>query len=239
MDEQEAELLSVLRGTLAGDRAQNAAEKLARYGYLMLEKNRVMNLTAITTPHEIAQLHMLDCAALLDCGIGTGKLLDVGTGAGLPGMVLKILCPALEVTLLDSTQKRLSWLDEVCGELSLTGIGTLYARAEDAGRDGALRETFDFVTARAVARLNLLCELCLPFLRVGGQFLAMKAVDCEDEVSEAEKAVLLLGGRYLASHDYTIPGTDVRRRILRIEKISKTPAQYPRRFAQMKKKPLM
>ncbi len=198
-----------------------------------------MNLTAITQPRDVATLHMLDCAPLLDCGRMEGKtLIDVGTGAGFPGMVLKVLCPTLSVTLLDSLQKRLSWLDTVAAELSLSGVVTLHGRAEEAGHDPALRERFDFASARAVADLRLLCELCLPFVKVGGRFLAMKSVDCDQELELARPAVDKLGGRVTGCYDYQIPHTEVRHRVVVVEKTSPTPAQYPRRWAKMQKSPL-
>lgn len=218
---------------------RDAPALLARYGQLLLEKNEVMNLTAITDPKDVATLHMLDCAALL---IGTdfeGKsLIDVGTGAGFPGVPLKILVPSLKVTLLDSLNKRLDWLDEVCETLDLNEIQTVHARAEEAGRDPDLRERFDLATARAVANLRLLCELCLPFVKVGGRFLAMKGIGGDDEIHDALSAIQILGGRLGRCSDYPIPYTDVVHRVVIIEKISPTPFGYPRRWAKIQKYPL-
>ena len=216
-----------------------AAEKMDRYAALLLEKNRVMNLTAITAPADVAALHFLDCAALLNLLDFTGKrLLDVGTGAGFPGMVLKILVPSLDVTLLDSLGKRLDWLEEVCDILSLSGIRAVHARAEENGRDAAFREQFDFVTSRAVAEMRVLAELCLPYVKVGGRFLAMKSVDTGAETDAAAHAVLLLGGQLEPALDYTIPGTDVRHRLIPVLKLRPTPEKYPRPFAKIKKTPL-
>ena len=142
---------------LSGHVPQDAPSKLAQYGRLLLEKNQDMNLTAIREPAAVAQLHMLDCAALLKyCDFQNKTLIDVGTGAGFPGMVLKILVPSLEVTLLDSLNKRVDWLSEICEALSLDGIRAIHARAEESGQDPALRERFDFAAARAVADLRLL-----------------------------------------------------------------------------------
>ena len=224
---------------LAGSVPAEVSGQLARYGQLLIEQNKVMNLTAITEPRDVATLHMLDCAPLLDCARLQGKtLIDVGTGAGFPGMVLKLLVPSLEVTLFDSLQKRLNWLDTVAAELSVTGLTTLHGRAEEAGMSPALRESFDIATARAVADLRLLAEMCLPFVKVGGRFLAMKSVDSADELEGARKAIELLGGRVAGFHDYTIPHTEVTHRVVVIDKVSPTPSRYPRRWAKMQKEPL-
>lgn len=223
----------------AGRVPEDAPALLARYGALLLEKNRVMNLTAITQPQDVATLHMLDCATLLDCDRFEGKtLIDVGTGAGFPGLPLKILAPTLEVTLLDSLSKRVDWLSQTIGALGLEGIRAVHGRAEEAGRDPAFRERFDFAAARAVADLRLLCELCLPFLKVGGRFLAMKGTDCGDEVDKALPAIQVLGGRLEGRIDRLIPHTGVTHRVILVEKISPTPEKYPRRWAKMQKAPL-
>ena len=216
----------------------NSPALLARYGELLLEQNKVMNLTAITDPANVAALHMLDCAALLNCApLEGGSLIDVGTGAGFPGMVLKILTPSLEVTLLDSLNKRLDWLEEVGGTLALRDVRTVHARAEEAGADPAYRERFDFATARAVADLRLLAELCLPFVKVGGRFLAMKG-HRDGETDAALPAIRLLGGEVERCFHYAIPGTDVNHRAVIVRKISQTPEKYPRRWAKIQKTPL-
>ena len=221
------------------DPPPEAADRLARYGRLLLEKNQVMNLTAITDPDAVADLHMLDCAALLNYVNFQGKtLVDVGTGAGFPGLVLKILAPSLEVTLLDSLQKRLDWLDEVIAELGLTGVRTVHGRGEELGRDPAFRQCFDFASARAVADLRVLSELCLPFVRTGGQFLAMKGTDSDGEVAAAARAIQTLGGRLRACRDYAIPGAGVSHRLVAVDKTGGTPAAYPRRWAKIQKSPL-
>ena len=223
----------------AGRVPEDAPALLARYGALLLEKNRVMNLTAITQPQDVATLHMLDCATLLDCARFEGKtLIDVGTGAGFPGLPLKILTPSLEVTLLDSLNKRVDWLNETIEALGLEGVRAVHGRAEEAGRDPAFRERFDFAAARAVADLRLLCELCLPFLKVGGRFLAMKGTDCGDEVDKALPAIQVLGGRLEGRIDRLIPHTYVTHPDILVEKISPTPEKYPRRWAKMQKAPL-
>lgn len=216
-----------------------APSLLAQYGELLLQKNRVMNLTAITEPQDVATLHMLDCAALLNCaGFENKTLIDVGTGAGFPGLPLKILVPSLEVTLLDSLNKRVDWLAEVCEALELDGIEAVHARAEETGRDPAFREQFDFATARAVADLRLLCELCLPFVKVGGRFLAMKSADSDGELNSALPAIRTLGGQVERCVDYTIPHTNVTHRVILIQKNTTIPEKYPRRWVKIQKTPL-
>jgi 16S rRNA (guanine527-N7)-methyltransferase len=182
---------------------------------------------------------MLDCAALLnDADLKGASLIDVGTGAGFPGLVLKTLVPSLNVTLLDSLQKRLDWLEETWTDLGLDQIKAIHGRAEEAGQDPALREQFDFATARAVADLRVLCEMCLPFVKVGGKFLAMKSVDCDSELAASERAIITLGGKLASLYDYTIPHTQVTHRVVVIDKVSPTPTTYPRRWAKMQKSPL-
>ena len=218
---------------------EQAPSQLAEYGHLLLEKNQVMNLTAITDPVKVAQLHMLDCAALLTCADFENRaLLDVGTGAGFPGLPLKILVPSLQVTLLDSLNKRVDWLAQVSAQLSLTGIRVIHARAEEQALEKGFRDSFDLVTARAVAELRLLCELCLPLVKPGGKFLAMKSVESDAELAAAQHAIAILGGAVEAVRDYAIPGTDVRHRLIVVEKVKKTPEKYPRMFAKIKKNPL-
>ena len=216
-----------------------AVEKLMRYGQLLLEQNQVMNLTAITRPEEVATLHFLDSAALLGCaGLAGASLVDVGTGAGFPGVVLKVLAPDLRLTLVDSLGKRLDWLETVCQALGLEGVTLRHDRAEELAQEPDWREAFDFAAARAVADLRVLAELCLPFVRVGGRFLAMKAAGCQAEVDAAGRAVSVLGGRLLPAWHYAIPGTEVKRTVAAVEKITPTPKGYPRRWARIRKAPL-
>jgi 16S rRNA (guanine527-N7)-methyltransferase len=224
---------------LVGRIPADAPALLDQYGKSLIEKNKVMNLTAITEPKDVATLHMLDCAALLSCAQLEGKtLIDVGTGAGFPGMVLKILVPSLDVTLFDSLQKRLDWLEETWTDLGLQNIRAIHGRAEEAGRDLAYREQFDFATARAVADLRVLCELCLPFVKVGGALLAMKSVDSDKELAASERAIQTLGGELSSFCDYTIPHTQVSHRVAIIKKVSPTPVTYPRRWAKLQNSPL-
>ncbi len=212
---------------------------MAQYAGLLLEQNKVMNLTAIKEPAQVAALHFLDSAALLGCADLRGKsLVDVGTGAGFPGMVLKLMVPELRLTLVDSLGKRLDWLGEVCGALGLEGVERRHARAEELALQSGWRDSFDFATARAVAELRVLCEICLPYVKVGGRFLAMKAADCDEELSAAAHGAELLGGRLLPSYRYHIPGTEVDRRVIVVEKVAPTPKGYPRRWAKIQKSPL-
>ena len=218
---------------------EDAPAMLSRYGQRLLEKNQVMNLTAIREPEGVARLHMLDCAALLRyCDFREKTLVDVGTGAGFPGMVLKMLAPSLHVTLLDSLNKRLDWLDETAQALKLSGVRTLHARAEEQALAKGFRDSFDFAAARAVANLRVLCELCLPFVKVGGHFLAMKSTGSNQELADAAHAVKLLGGKVVQVEDYPIPGTEITHRLIVVEKLAPTLKGYPRRWAKIQKEPL-
>ena len=210
---------------------------LLRYAELLLEKNKVMNLTAITAPEDVAALHFLDSASLLTLADFRGKsVVDVGTGAGFPGLPLRILEPTVHLTLLDSLNKRVDFLGEVCDALSFQDVACVHGRAEEFAADH--RESFDFAVSRAVAALPLLAELCLPLVKVGGTFLAMKSVDSDEELEGAKHAIETLGGAAPVVRDYLIPNTEVRHRVVLIEKISPTPKEYPRMFAKIKKNPL-
>lgn len=209
------------------------AKALTHYGELLLEKNRVMNLTGLDTPREVATLHMLDCAALCAHWSFAGQVIDVGTGAGFPGLVIAILCPEAQVTLLDPLQKRLDFLAEVVEALGLGNVTLLHGRGEELGREPEFREKFDFAAARAVANLTVLGELCLPFVRVGGWFLPMKGVDSAQELQEALGRLEALGGKAFPPWDYPVYGADVLHRVYPVEKFAPTPAAYPRRWARI------
>lgn len=221
-----------------------AVEALEQYAALLIARNQVMNLTAITQPEAVARLHFLDSAALLARGAEGAawwrgkRIIDVGTGAGFPGLVLKLLEPSLSLTLLDSLGKRVTWLEEVCAALGVDGVRCLHARAEEQALEPGFRDSFDAAVSRAVAPLPLLCELCLPYVRVGGVFLAMKSVDSAGETQAARQAVRRLGGELLEPVDYAIPGTDVVHRLVPVGKTAPTPGGYPRKWAKMKKEPL-
>ena len=204
---------------------------------LLSERSQQMNLTAISGEADVARLHMLDCAAVLPQVSFAGKrVLDVGSGAGFPGLVLKLLCPDLSLTLLDSTQKRVQFQQEVCAALDLNDVTCLHLRAEEAPPE--MRERYDLVVSRAVARLSILSELCLPFVAVGGSFLAMKGPAADEELLESYNALHLLGGAEPSVLHYSVPGLDAARTLVVSKKLRSAPPKYPRRFAQIKKQPL-
>ena len=228
----------ILRSGLAelGIAAPDEAVRVLRdYGERLLEKNQSVNLTAIRDPEGVARLHFLDCAALLGMAEFSGRrVIDIGSGAGFPGVPLKALCPAMRLTMVDGVGKKMDFVREACGAVGLEAE-CLWGRVEEMP---ALREGFDIAVSRAVAELDVLAELCLPQVKAGGLFIAMKGPDCEEEVSRAEFAVKALGGWIREIRRYTVPGTDVTHAAVIAEKRKPTPPQYPRRYAQIKKNPL-
>ena len=210
---------------------------LVRYGDLLIETNKVMNLTAITDPEDVATLHFLDSAALLTLESFSGKsVVDVGTGAGFPGIVTKIYKPDLELTLMEPTGKRVDFLRYACAELGLTGVEFAKERAEEAARK-IWREQFDVASARAVAALPVLCEYCLPLVKVGGRFIAMKGPEADAEAKAAANALKKLGGQYEETRAFTLPDGSARGLVF-CKKISQTPTVYPRNGGKIAKKPL-
>ena len=217
--------------------SDHALPQLEAYASLLLEKNKVMNLTAITAPQEVATLHLLDSAWLLTAADCRGKtLVDVGTGAGFPGVVAKIFKPELQLTLMEPTGKRVEFLKYVCAQLGLSGVEFAKERAEEAARK-VWRAQFDVATARGVAALPMLSEYCLPLVKVGGVFLAMKGPGAAEELAESGAALKKLGGKGSGVAEFHLPGGDVRN-IIRIKKISQTPPVYPRNGGKIAKSPL-
>lgn len=216
------------------------ADALVRFYELLTEKNKVMNLTAITDFDEYAVKHIADSLAVgRFYGFDSQKVIDVGTGAGFPGIPLKIMYPDIELTLLDSLNKRLVFLDEVIAELGLKGIHTLHARAEEAGRAGEYREQYDVVVSRAVASLSTLVEYCIPFASVNGTFISYKGSKAQEELDASTKAISVLGGKLASHHEFVLSGTDYERSIILIKKISSTPNKYPRSGGKPVNNPIM
>ena len=215
-------------------------EKLLNYMNLLEEWNRHMDLTAVTEEDETLDKHFIDSLTVLKNGFsGDGKtLIDVGTGAGFPGMVLAIACPKMQVTLLDAQQKRLTFLQAVAEALQLSNVTLVHARAEDGARKPELREKFDFAVARAVAPLNVLCEYLLPYVRLGGEMLCWKGPGIREELELGKRAAFLLGGKTGELIECPIAGRDWQHMILEVHKVSTTPKQYPRKAGTPKNKPL-
>lgn len=209
---------------------------LCGYGRLLLAANETTNLTAIRTPEDAARLHFLDSAALLPLADFAGKrVIDVGSGAGFPGVVLRILQPDIALTTVDGVGKKVEFVESACRSLGVGDVDCIWGRAEELPR---LRESFDIAVSRAVAQLDILAELCLPLVKPGGLFIAMKGPDCDAEAAGAGFAIKTLGGRLRSIERYAIPGTDVTHAAVIVEKVKPTPPQYPRRYAQIKKNPL-
>ncbi len=222
------------------DLPQDRLQALANYEIALLEQNRVMNLTAIREPEAAARLHILDALHLLRAADFSGKsVLDVGTGGGVPGVVLKLAQPDIQLTLLDATAKKIRWLQSLSQSMGFSAR-FIVGRAEDEAL--LSREHFDIVTARAVSRLNVLCEICLPFVTEGGMFLAMKGPEAEEELSQAARGIRLLGGRIRPLYYYDLPvrpdGLREQRAVVVVEKIKPTPPQYPRTWAKIRSSPL-
>lgn len=216
-----------------------AFDRFCRYDTLLIEWNEKMNLTALTEPRDVAVKHFIDSLMLLryaDIPQGA-SVIDVGTGAGFPGLAIKIARPDIRLTLLDSLQKRLGFLDEVCEQLGLEDVVTVHGRAEEGSREILFRENYDFAVARAVASLNVLAEYCLPYVSVGGKFIAMKGKTAEEERIEAQNAIGELGGKVGERHFFSL-GDAGERGIIVIDKVAPTPEKYPRKSKQIKKKPL-
>lgn len=208
------------------------------YADILREWNEKINLTAITDDEGIATKHFLDSLTAFKTGVVKGKVIDVGTGAGFPGLVLKIANPEIELTLLDSLNKRIVFLNDVCERLGIGDVETVHARAEDGGRDRKYRGQFDTVVSRAVARLSVLSEWCMPFLKQGGYFLALKGPLADAELNDARRAVKILGGKIEDVMEADIPFTDLKHKIIIIKKVGQTPLKYPRKSGIATKTPI-
>ncbi len=216
------------------DLPEAAREKLCAFGQAVVKQNEVMNLTAITEDTQVAKLHLLDSLTVLSCADLRGKrLIDVGCGAGFPGVPLAIACPEASVTLLDSLGKRMKWLEEILPQLGIQAQ-CVTARAEEAV--ASRRESYDFATSRAVARLNILLELTAPYVKVGGAVLAMKGAAAREELAECAKAIRVLGLKLEEVKEFPIDGTA--HAVIVLRKVAPTPKQYPRRYAKIKQAPL-
>lgn len=215
-------------------------QQFLKYYELLTEKNKVMNLTAITEFDDVFKKHFTDSLSLVKAFdfSSSFSVIDVGTGAGFPGLVIKIAFPELTVTLLDSLNKRIRFLDEVISSLGLSGVKTIHGRAEDLARSGELREKFDLCVSRAVANLSTLSEYCLPFVRTGGVFISYKSEKAAEELAAAEHAIALLGGDIEKRVDFMLPDSDVYRNLVVVRKIKPISGKYPRKAGLPAKEPL-
>ena len=216
---------------------EDIESKFKKYAEMLVETNKKFNLTAITEPDDIYIKHFADsisCQEFINPG---SRVIDVGTGAGFPGVVLKIARPDIKLTLLDSLNKRLTFLDTVLNDIGLDSE-LVHSRAEEGGKNKLYREKFDIAVSRAVARLNVLCEYCLPYVKVGGLFVAMKGPNADEELDGAENALKLLGGKVEKVHKFNLPCDEGERTIIVIKKVKPTPKQYPRISGKIKSQPL-
>lgn len=209
------------------------------YYELLIEWNKVMNLTGITELDEVINKHFIDSLSIVKAMVPSKeKILDLGTGAGFPGIPIKIAFPDTEIVLLDSLKKRLTFLDEVIDKLGLTKITTLHGRAEDYGKSNEYREKFDLCVSRAVAKLSSLSEYCLPYVKKGGYFIPYKSGKIEEELADSQRAFQILGAKLTSVFDFTLPDTDIQRSLIVLEKTAMTPKSYPRSAGKPSKEPL-
>ena len=213
-------------------------EQFYMYMELLLEWNEKINLTAITKPEEVILKHFIDSLTIINKIKPNTKIVDVGTRAGFPGIPIKIVKEDVEIVLVDSLNKRIHFLDEVIQKLGLTKIETIHSRAEELGRNKKIRETFDYATSRAVANLSTLSEYLMPFVKVGGNVIAMKGSEIEEELQKAQKAISILGGEVIAVEKFILPKSDIKRHIITIKKRNMTPMKYPRKAGTPAKEPI-
>jgi len=214
---------------------------LSSFYEMLVEKNKVMNLTGITEWDDVVLRHYIDSISIseiMNLNDFRGKVLDLGTGAGFPGIPLKIVFPNLQITLFDSLNKRIRFLQEVIDELELKNIEAIHGRAEVFGKNSDYREQYDLVVSRAVANIATLSEYCLPFVKVGGSFISYKTDSIEEEISNSGKAVSILGGKIERVEHFTLPNTDMERSLLQIKKIKTTGKKFPRKAGLPSKEPL-
>lgn len=226
-------------GRVGVDISEIQAEQFYDYYELLVERNKVMNLTAITDFKEVVKKHFADSLTLLRIHNmdEVRNMIDVGTGAGFPGIPLKIVCPDVKLTLLDSLGKRVKFLEDVAGKLDLRGVECVHSRTEDLAGNSYYREQYDLVTARAVAAMNVLSEYCLPYVKIGGVFAAYKSGTIEEELAAAERAISVLGGKVRATEKFQLD--DMGRSIVLIEKNRKTPKSYPRKAGTPSRSPIV
>ena len=220
--------------------SEKQMEQFLQYYEMLIEKNKVMNLTAITEFDEVVEKHFLDSVSLtqqLDLHQSL-KVLDLGTGAGFPGIPLKIVFPELEITLMDSLNKRVLFLQDVISSLQLQNIEAVHGRAEEAAKNKKYRESFDICVSRAVANISTLSEYCLPFVKIGGSFISYKSSTIEDELKDGKKGIAILGGKVKDVYKFTLPDSELQRSFVIIEKEKKTPKAYPRKAGTPSKDPL-
>ncbi len=229
-----------LREILADNQIEKTAiDNFQIYYEMLIDWNEKINLTAITEENDVAIKHFLDSLNAAKGMVKPGmKVIDVGTGAGFPGLPVKIANPKIELTLVDSLNKRINFLNEVISSLGLDGVNTVHSRAEDLGVNKDYREKYDMCVSRAVSNLTTLCELCLPFVKVGGYFVSLKGPKAEEEIKEANRAISLLGGEFERMENYDLSDTDLNHNIVVIKKISHTPTKYPRKAPKPSKEPL-
>ena len=220
--------------------SENQVQQFLTYYEMLVEWNEVMNLTAITEYDEVMKKHFVDSLSLIQTFdvTKTVSVIDVGTGAGFPGLALKIAYPNMKVTLLDSLNKRIIFLNAVIEKLGLTDVETVHGRAEDFAKPGKLREKYDLCVSRAVANLTTLSEYCLPFVKVGGEFISYKSEKITEEMENAKKAISLLGGKFDRSKDFYLPDSDIYRNLVVIKKVKETPKKFPRKAGLPSKEPL-